>query len=117
MIDDRPLDLTKLTEEERFLLRCTFAAPGAAMRSGIPKLLQTIVDLRRKVERREEDLAFSERNRLSAEAARDLLYHERIGEVWCWTDDPAGDDLESLTCPVLIPAETLRRILLRTMPS
>lgn len=38
------------------------------------------------------------------------MQYKRHGEVWYWQED--GDNhIESLTCPVMIPAETLRRLL------
>lgn len=31
------------------------------------------------------------------------------GEYWAWTGDPVEDQIESLTCPVLVPAEQVRK--------
>ena len=45
--------------------------------------------------------------RLKNEA--NAAYRASIGEVWYWQGN--GDDLESLTCPVLIEADDLRALL------
>jgi len=51
-----------------------------------------------------------EAEKLSDENA--ALQRERQGEVWYWQGD-GNDNLESLTCPVLIEADDLRALLER----
>lgn len=65
-------------------------------------------------------MARDEVERLTRELAEtrkrnDLLRREREGEVWCWTGDPAEDEIESLTCPILIDAHTVRRWMARVV--
>lgn len=38
-----------------------------------------------------------------------LHRQKRDGEYWAWTGDPKEDNVESLTCPVLVPIDTVRK--------
>lgn len=40
----------------------------------------------------------------------EILQHERDGEVWIWQGIPGEDNIESLTCPVLIQPRDLERM-------
>lgn len=76
----------------------------------VEALARLVVSQAAEVDRLTEDLALSERGRLLAEEGRDLLHRERIGEVWLWTGNPTEDEVESLSCPVLMPAGEVRRL-------
>lgn len=83
---------------------CGLIDPDDGTESECPALLRAAVD------RLTEDFAIAERGRLLAEAGRNLLHRERVGEVWCWTGNPTEDEVESLSCPVLMPPGEVRRL-------
>ena len=60
----------------------------------------------------ELDAALADVKKEAAKVQNEMvaLRRERDGEVWYWQGDGA-DHLESLTCPVLIEAEDLRKLL------
>jgi len=67
-------------------------------------------EMQRKVENVEHSYRMQGRDLASARSESEMLRRERDGEVWVWTGNSDEDDIESLACPVLMPPQTVRRL-------